>query len=68
MDLARISWRTSTYSRPDGENCVEVGPVPGADAVAVRDTKNHAAGVHLVRGATFAALVDSVKHERLPRP
>ncbi|GAB2814410.1 DUF397 domain-containing protein [Actinocorallia aurea] len=42
-----MNWRKSTYSAPDGDNCVEVatkGPV-----IAVRDSK-HPGEPHLVFG------------------
>ena len=60
------AWRKSRYSRPDKDNCVEVGPMPGA--VGIRDTKNPDAGAHFVRPSTFRALINAVKSDGLQRP
>ena len=38
-DLSRAAWRKSSWSSPQGQNCVEVATnMPGI--VAVRDSKN----------------------------
>lgn len=57
-------WRKSSYSRPDGENCVEVaGNLPGV--VAVRDSKNPGGGHQAVAPSTWAAFVRAVKRGAL---
>ena len=38
MDLTDAVWRKSSYSGPNGGNCVEVARLPGL--VALRDSKN----------------------------
>lgn len=55
---AQGSWRKSTHSGHDTD-CVEVAG-PG-NAVAVRDTKNHAPGNVIVTLGTWANLVTSIK-------
>jgi hypothetical protein len=39
MDPSPISWRKSTYSIGNGDNCVEVARA-GGTLIAVRDSKN----------------------------
>ncbi|WP_020666453.1 DUF397 domain-containing protein [Amycolatopsis nigrescens] len=52
--LPGAQWRKSSYSNGgDPDNCVEVAFVPGG--VAVRDTKNRAAGYLAVSPAAWAA-------------
>ena len=41
-------FRKSSYSQPQGQNCVEVADLPGASAI--RDTQNRELG-HLLFGA-----------------
>lgn len=50
------AFRKSSYSQPQGQNCVEVADLPGASAV--RDTQNRQLG-HLAfeSGAWMRALV-----------
>jgi hypothetical protein len=60
MDLAGLPWRKSSRSTANGDNgnCVEIafaGP-----AVAVRDSKNRAAGALAVSAAAFTALLRSM--------
>ncbi|TDD21026.1 DUF397 domain-containing protein [Actinomadura sp. KC06] len=38
MDLTNAKWRRSTYSGPNGGNCVELADAAGV--VAVRDSKD----------------------------
>ncbi|WP_132876771.1 DUF397 domain-containing protein [Tamaricihabitans halophyticus] len=52
MDLARMQWRKSSYSGSQTE-CVEIGF--SASTIAVRDTKNHAAGTLHFPTATWHA-------------
>lgn len=43
MDLTQLrglTWRKSSYSSAEGQNCVEVAAIPGG--AAVRDSKNPA--------------------------
>jgi hypothetical protein len=52
------NWRTSTRSSHDG-NCVEVGL--GGGRIAVRDSKNRAAGYFSVDPEQWCAFVTGVK-------
>ncbi|MFF0520295.1 DUF397 domain-containing protein [Actinomadura nitritigenes] len=38
MDLTKVVWRKSSYTGPNGGDCVELASVPGT--VAVRDSKD----------------------------
>ncbi|WP_433870315.1 DUF397 domain-containing protein [Saccharopolyspora sp. CA-218241] len=51
------AWRTSTYTKTS--NCVEVGRFAGG--VAVRDTKDRAAGYFTATGPQWTAFVDAIK-------
>ncbi|MFI0410092.1 DUF397 domain-containing protein [Actinomadura sp. 3N508] len=37
-DLSKASWRKSSRSSPNGNDCVEIASLPGL--VAIRDSKN----------------------------
>lgn len=56
--FADAMWRKSSYSTPQGNNCVEVASAP--EAIGVRDTKNRHAGTLAVSRATWTAFVHSV--------
>lgn len=56
--LANAPWRTSTYTKAGGNNCVEVAPLP--DIVGVRDTKNRDGGSLVVSRGAWAAFVGSI--------
>lgn len=53
------TWRKSSYSG-GGNQCVEVAMVKGRQ-VAVRDSKNPAAGTHVFSPAVWSCFLDSVK-------
>jgi Domain of unknown function (DUF397) len=38
-ELGAVPWQKSRRSNPSG-NCVEVGPLPGGDGVAVRNSRD----------------------------
>ncbi|MFI7383400.1 DUF397 domain-containing protein [Streptomyces sp. NPDC049813] len=67
MDRNPIStnaqWRKSSYSGPNGGDCVEVAPLP--TSVAVRDSKNLDAGPFRVTPAAFATFVTAASHGRV---
>lgn len=65
MDLSQARWRKSSYSQPNGSNCVEVGPA--ATIVGVRDTKARERGALAVQTATFSALITAVKRDQITR-
>jgi hypothetical protein len=57
---ARPQWRKSSYSS-NGENCVEVAPVP--DLVLVRDSKSRDAGVIEFAVPAWVAFVVSARED-----
>lgn len=61
MDIARLGWRTSSFSSGDEEdgNCVEVAPLP--TGVAVRDTKDRSRTPHVYSRQAWAALLAAVR-------
>lgn len=62
-DLDAEAWRTSSHSQQGGGTCVEVAPL--ADAVGVRDTENRDLGAHVVTRASWTALINAIKTNRL---
>lgn len=60
-ELASAAWFKSTYSAPNND-CVEVADLDGA--VAVRDSKDPAAGALAFSPAAFAAFVRDVRGGR----
>jgi hypothetical protein len=57
MDLTNARWRRSSYSGPNGGNCVELAGLH--DLVAVRDSKDPGGPVLLVTRAALRAAVQS---------
>ncbi|MGC0331088.1 hypothetical protein RKD23_004078 [Streptomyces sp. SAI-170] len=60
IDLSGVTWRKSSYSNPDGGECVEVS----ADLptlVPVRDSKDTTRSPLLFAAGTWSAFVDGVK-------
>ncbi len=56
IDLSRATWRKSSYSNPDGGNCVEFADnIPGA--VPVRDSKNPAGPALVLTPTAWASFV-----------
>jgi hypothetical protein len=63
-DLSQATWRKSSYSSPDGQNCVEVATnLP--DTVAVRDSKSPDGPKLLVRIADWRAFLTDVQAGRV---
>jgi hypothetical protein len=63
IDLSRARWRKAARSNGANTGCVEVaGNLPGV--TAVRDSKNPAAGAHVVPRPAFAAFLTDVKAGR----
>ncbi|MGW2696199.1 DUF397 domain-containing protein [Streptomyces sp. NPDC001296] len=59
IDLSTATWRKSSYSNPDGGNCVEVAQnLPSV--VPVRDSKAPARGTLVFEAAAWAAFVAAV--------
>ncbi|MFC9972322.1 DUF397 domain-containing protein [Spirillospora sp. NPDC127200] len=62
MDVRKALWRKSSYSEPNGGDCVEVAGVAGI--VAIRDSK-HPTGLKLLVGRdAFSRLADHIKSDR----
>ncbi|MFC5180823.1 DUF397 domain-containing protein [Actinomadura harenae] len=61
MDLNRPQWRRSSYSGPDGGNCVEVAPSSPAQ-VAFRDSKNPVQGRLTLCPSHYAQLLHTLKN------
>lgn len=73
---AEATWRKSSYSNTQGDNCVEVAwrkssysggqgdncveVGPAASTVSVRDTKNRPAGMITVSADTWARFIDGL--------
>ncbi|WP_367322334.1 DUF397 domain-containing protein [Streptomyces sp. HUAS ZL42] len=55
LDLTRARWRKSSYSGSSGGECVEVAGL--TPHIAIRDSKNPAAGAFTVSPEAFAAFV-----------
>jgi hypothetical protein len=62
-DLSQAIWRKSTYSSPDGQNCVEVATnLPGM--VVVRDSKSADGPELLIKLAGWHAFLAAVRTGR----
>jgi hypothetical protein len=59
VDLSRATWRKSTRSGPNCDNCVEVASVP--DAIAVRDSKNPTGPVLIFTTGEWDAFVGGAR-------
>jgi hypothetical protein len=60
IDLTNVTWRKSSYSNPDGGNCVEFAPNLPA-LVPVRDSKNPTHGTLVFGVDAWTGFVGSVK-------
>ncbi|MFE0329394.1 DUF397 domain-containing protein [Streptomyces sp. NPDC058960] len=64
IDLNEATWRKSSYSNPDGGNCIEIAAdLPSV--VPVRDSKDPARGTLLFEAAAWARFIDEVKRTEL---
>ncbi|MFG2139098.1 DUF397 domain-containing protein [Streptomyces sp. NPDC048650] len=60
IDLTSATWRKSSYSNPDGANCIEVrDDLPGL--VPVRDSKDRHGPVLVFPAAGWTSFVGAVK-------
>jgi hypothetical protein len=59
MDLTSVVWRKSSYSGPDGGNCIQVAGLPGT--TVVRDSKDPDGPALLFTPAEWAAFTARVK-------
>ncbi|MEU8606000.1 DUF397 domain-containing protein [Streptomyces parvulus] len=58
---SETQWRKSTYSGPNGGDCVEVADGCPAGAVPVRDSKNPDGPVVTVGGKAWQSFVDGLR-------
>ncbi|TYB48626.1 DUF397 domain-containing protein [Actinomadura chibensis] len=59
MNLVKAEWRKSSYTGPNGGDCVELASE--ADTVAVRDSKDPDGPKLFVSRRAFAALLGDLK-------
>lgn len=64
MRYSNISWRKSSHSNNIGGNCVEAGAC-AIDLIAVRDSKDRAAGMILASGQEWSSLLNLVSGDQL---
>ncbi|OPC80998.1 DUF397 domain-containing protein [Embleya scabrispora] len=58
-ELSCAAWRKSSYSAPQGQECVEVAP--GFAGVPVRDSKDPSIGWLTVAPASWSALLSTLR-------
>ncbi|HXL94726.1 MAG TPA: DUF397 domain-containing protein [Streptosporangiaceae bacterium] len=68
MEDTELEWRKSSYSGPNGGECVEVGTSPILELVGLRDTKSRERGMLAVSRKTFAVLLADMKRGQLDLP
>ncbi|MDQ0959632.1 hypothetical protein QFZ66_003510 [Streptomyces sp. B4I13] len=60
IDLSNVTWRKSSYSNPDGGQCLEVADhIPAV--VPVRDSKTPERGAVLFGLGAWASFLDALK-------
>lgn len=64
LDLSTANWRKSSYSNPDGGECVEVSD-DFAAIVPVRDSKNPRGPVLAFAAHGWSSFVSAVKNGQL---
>lgn len=65
-EVSAAKWRKSSYSNPDGGNCVEVADgFPGA--IPVRDSKDPQGPALTFEAMAWTSFITAVKHGQLPR-
>ncbi|MFJ2651979.1 DUF397 domain-containing protein [Streptomyces sp. NPDC087420] len=67
-DLTSARWTKSSYSNGDGGSCVEWAPEHAATSgiVPVRDSKDLAGPVLLLRPETFSVFVRAIRQGAIP--
>ncbi|CAL9410782.1 hypothetical protein SUDANB121_01665 [Nocardiopsis dassonvillei] len=58
-NIPNFAFRKSSYSQPQGQNCVEVADLP--EGSAVRDTQNREAGHLMFNQREWSGLIASVR-------
>ncbi|MFC4492850.1 DUF397 domain-containing protein [Streptomyces ovatisporus] len=64
LELSAATWRKSSYSNPDGGECVEISD-DFATVVPVRDSKNPRGPVLAFPSGGWSSFVSAVKNGRL---
>ncbi|WP_407550751.1 DUF397 domain-containing protein [Streptomyces sp. Pv4-95] len=64
IDLSSINWRKSSYSNPDGGQCIEVSDTFPA-LVPVRDSKDPHGPALIFEPAAWTSFITAVKHQGL---
>nr|WP_234325948.1 DUF397 domain-containing protein [Streptomyces sp. NRRL S-495] len=67
FEIGANGWRKSSYSGPDGGDCVEVAlasPIPGV--VPVRDSKDPSGPVLLFPAAAWGSFLSALRDGSLP--
>ncbi|MDX3535032.1 DUF397 domain-containing protein [Streptomyces sp. MB09-01] len=64
IDLSAVAWRKSSYSNPDGGQCVEVSD-DFAAVVPVRDSKNAHGPVLVFPAEQWASFVAALRDDEL---
>ena len=60
MKSVLTKWRKSSFSGPQGGNCVEASVPAGGSFAGIRDTKQPDAGTIVVPSGSWAAFVNQV--------
>ena len=60
MEELKATWRKSTHSSNQGDDCVELADL--GEVVGLRDSKDPDGPKLVVRRAEFSALLTSLKH------
>lgn len=60
IDLTDVTWRKSSYSNPDGGQCLEVADDIPAPLVPVRDSKNPHGPALILPALAWAAFVGAM--------
>ncbi|GGT30584.1 DUF397 domain-containing protein [Streptomyces chromofuscus] len=66
IDLTDVTWRKSSYSNPDGGNCVEVAANFFPAVVPVRDSKAPDGPALVFEAGPWSSFVTAVKDGELP--
>ncbi|MGW6736846.1 DUF397 domain-containing protein [Streptomyces sp. NPDC055013] len=66
IDLTGVTWRKSSYSNPDGGECVEVADNLATPLVPVRDSKNPHGPALILPAAAWASFVAAVRRDEIP--
>jgi Domain of unknown function (DUF397) len=65
-ELAAAAWFKSSYSGPDGNECIEIAHLP--IRILVRDSKTPAGPVLAFGRTAFAAFLDGVRDGEFDQP